>query len=115
MTISNLRLLEGIGQALQVIAANSSDAMSKAQVHAASIAVDELRKRDNAETQRTRYAQGRQLVGALLDKSDNAKLKSTFAALPAAMRFATAVLTMMRVKFFKRLCQFGLCQTLLVG
>ena len=85
MTITNLRLLEGIGQALQVIAANSSDAMSKAQVHAASIAVDELRKRDNAETQRTRYAQGRQLVGALLDKNDNAQLKSAFAALPAAI------------------------------
>ena len=85
MTITHLRLLEGIGQALQVINANSSDALVKAQVHAAGIAVDELRKRDDPDTLRTRYARGRDLVAALLDKAGNADLRSRFAALPAAI------------------------------
>jgi aminoglycoside phosphotransferase (APT) family kinase protein len=85
MTITNLRLLEGIGQALQAIDANSSDAMSKALTHAASIAVDELRKRDNLDTISARYLHGRQLLGTLLDQAGNTELRSAFTALPSAI------------------------------
>lgn len=85
MSITNLRLLEGIGQALQVIGANNADAMTKAMVHAAGIAIDELRKRDDPDTLRIRYGRGRELVAALLDKVGNADLRGAFAALPAAL------------------------------
>ena len=83
MTISNLRLLEGIAQALQTIDANTADAMSKAMVHVAHIAVDELRKRDNPEILRAHYARGRELVDALVDTLGNAAWREDFAALPA--------------------------------
>ena len=82
MTITNIRLLEGIGQALQTI--DTQDALSKALIHAASVAVDELRNRDNAKTLPARYARGRKLLKAIAD-AGNVALGKKVAALPAAI------------------------------
>ena len=85
MTISSIRLLEGIGQALQTVSTKTDDALAKALIHAASIAVDELRRRDNPDTLRTNYESGRQLLGALIDKAGSADQRKAFAALPATI------------------------------
>ena len=82
MTITNLRLLEGIGQALQFINTKTDDAYAKALIHASSIAVDELRIRDNGTTLPARYARGMQLLNTLA-KSAEPKFGKAVAALPA--------------------------------
>ena len=84
MTITNQRLLEGIGEALQTIGSKTDDALAKALIHASSIAVDELRNRHNAETLPARYARGMALIKSLAGSGD-AKTRKAVAALPASI------------------------------
>ena len=62
MAIKELRLLEGIAQALQTIDANTDDPYAKSIISAASIATDELRNRQDTEGFAAYYAQGRKLL-----------------------------------------------------
>ena len=86
MPISNTRLLEGVIQALQTLGTKTDDPYSKGLVHAASIAIDELRNRDSNGTAVDRYAQGHAFTAAVLATIKNAdELQRAFAALPTAL------------------------------